>query len=279
MRAFVVGAGTMGSGIAQVFAANGWDTGLCDLTVDLAAAGKKKIETGLARLVDKGKMAGDERTTILAHIHITADVAAAAGCELVVEASIEDMTTKKELFARLDAACGPGAILATNTSSLSVTEIASATRNPTRVAGMHFFNPAPVMKLVEVIRGAETSAETVEHIVEIARSLGKEPVQVVESPGFVVNRLLIPMINEAIGVLAEGVASAEDIDKAMVLGANHPIGPLALSDLVGNDVTLAIMDTLYHDTGDPKYRAHTLLRKMVRAGRLGRKTGKGFFAY
>jgi 3-hydroxybutyryl-CoA dehydrogenase len=279
MRAFVVGAGTMGSGIAQVFAANGWDTTLCDLTVDLAAAGKTKIEAGLARLVDKGKMAGDERTALLARIHVTADQADAAGCELVVEASIEDMTTKKELFARLDAACGPGAILATNTSSLSVTEIASATHNPTRVAGMHFFNPAPVMKLIEVIRGVETSAETVERIVEIARSLGKEPVQVVESPGFVVNRLLVPMINEAVGVLAEGVASAEDIDKAMVLGANHPIGPLALSDLIGNDVTLAIMDTLYRDTGDPKYRAHTLLRKMVRAGRLGRKTGKGFFAY
>jgi 3-hydroxybutyryl-CoA dehydrogenase len=279
MRAFVVGAGTMGSGIAQVFAANGWDTWLCDLTVELAAGGKKKIEAGLARQVDKGKMADAERTAILARIRTTADLADAAGCEMVVEASIEDMKSKKELFVRLDAACGPAAILATNTSSLSITEIASATRTPGRVAGMHFFNPAPVMKLVEVIRGAETSTETNERIVQIATSLGKQPVQVVESPGFVVNRLLIPMINEAIAVLAEGVASAEDIDTAMVLGANHPIGPLALSDLVGNDVTLAIMDTLYRDTGDPKYRAHTLLRKMVRAGRLGRKTGRGFFTY
>jgi 3-hydroxybutyryl-CoA dehydrogenase len=279
MRAFIVGAGTMGSGIAQVFAANRWDTGLCDLTVELAAAGKTKIEKGLARLVDKGKMAEGEMTDILSRIRVTCDVADAAGCDLVIEASAEDMKIKSELFARLDSVCGTGAILATNTSSLSVTEIASATKHPARVVGMHFFNPAPVMKLIEVIRGAETSTETIERIVEIATSVGKTPVQVVESPGFVVNRLLIPMINEAIGVLAEGVASAEDIDKAMVLGANHPIGPLGLSDLIGNDITLAIMDTLHQDTGDPKYRAHTLLRKMVRAGRLGKKTGRGFFDY
>ncbi|KEI08724.1 3-hydroxybutyryl-CoA dehydrogenase, partial [Clostridium sp. K25] len=204
------------------------------------------------------------------------DLNMAADCDLVVEAAIENMEIKKQIFSELDNICKEETILASNTSSLSITEVASATNRPEKVIGMHFFNPAPVMKLVEVIRGMATSKETFDTIKEISEAIGKEPVEVAEAPGFVVNRILIPMINEAVGILAEGIASAEDIDTAMKLGANHPMGPLALGDLIGLDVCLAIMDVLYKETGDSKYRAHTLLRKYVRAGYLGRKSGRGF---
>lgn len=279
MKAFVIGAGTMGSGIAQVFAGAGNETMICDISEELAAGGRKKIEKGLSKLVEKGKMQEDDKAALLGRLSTTADLNKASDCDIIIEAAAENMAVKRELFSKLDAICANEAILATNTSSLSVTEIASSTKNPARVIGMHFFNPAPVMKLVEIVNGSETSAETAEKVMNIAKTLGKEAVKVAEAPGFVVNRLLIPMINEAVLLLSEGVASAEDIDKAMMLGANHPMGPLALSDLVGNDVSLAILETLYSETGDPKYRPALLLRKMVRAGKLGRKTGKGFFTY
>ena len=203
----------------------------------------------------------------------------AADCDLVVEAAIENMKIKKEIFAELDKICKPETILASNTSSLSITEVASATSRPEKVIGMHFFNPAPVMKLVEIIRGMATSQETFDAVKELSLAIGKEPVEVAEAPGFVVNRILIPMINEASFILQEGIASVEDIDTAMKYGANHPMGPLALGDLIGLDVCLAIMDVLYNETGDTKYRASSTLRKYVRAGWLGRKTGRGFYNY
>jgi len=279
MKAFIIGAGTMGAGIAQVFATGGWDTVICDITDELASGGKKKIEKSLSKLIAKGKITEDSQTEMLGRICTTCDQKLVADCDIAVEAVAETMKVKKDIFSNLDSICRPDAILASNTSSLSITEIATATKNPERVIGMHFFNPAPVMKLVEVIDGVDTSTEVSEKVFNMAKSLGKEPVKVAEAPGFIVNRILIPMINEAVVILSENVASAEDIDKAMMLGANHPMGPLALSDLIGNDVTLAIMDTLYKETGDSKYRACTLLRKMVRAKKLGRKTGKGFFNY
>jgi len=203
----------------------------------------------------------------------------AADCDLVIEAAVENMEIKKQIFAELDKLCKPETILASNTSSLSITEVGAATTRPDKVIGMHFFNPAPVMKLVEVIKGMATSQETFDAVKEVSVAIGKEPVEVAEAPGFVVNRILIPMINEAVGILAEDIASAVDIDKAMKLGANHPMGPLELGDLIGLDVCLAIMDVLYKETGDSKYRAHALLRKYVRAGWLGRKSGRGFHSY
>ena len=203
----------------------------------------------------------------------------AEDCDLVVEAAIENMKIKKEIFAELDNICKPETILASNTSSLSITEVASATSRPEKVIGMHFFNPAPVMKLVEIIRGMATSQETFDTVKELSLAIAKEPVEVAEAPGFVVNRILIPMINEASFILQEGIASVEDIDTAMKFGANHPMGPLALGDLIGLDVCLAIMDVLYNETGDTKYRASSTLRKYVRAGWLGRKTGRGFYNY
>ncbi len=279
MKMFVLGAGTMGSGIVQTFAQAGYEVIMRDIEERFVERGLAAITKNLDKSVQKGKMTKEDKDAILGRIRPTVDMSLAKEADLVVEAAIENMSIKKEIFAELDKICKPEAILATNTSSLSITEVASATNRPHKVIGMHFFNPVPVMKLVEVIKGIATSEETKNTIVEISKNLGKEPVQVEEAPGFVVNRILIPMINEAIGILADNVASAEDIDTAMKLGANHPIGPLALADLIGNDVCLAIMEVLYSEFGDSKYRAHPLLRKMVKGKMLGRKTGRGFYDY
>lgn len=224
-------------------------------------------------------MTEETKEDILSRISGTTDMNLAADCDLVVEAAIENMKIKKEIFAELDKICKPETILASNTSSLSITEVASATNRPEKVIGMHFFNPAPVMKLVEIIRGMATSQETFDAVKELSVAIGKEPVEVEEAPGFVVNRILIPMINEASFIFQEGIASVEDIDTAMKYGANHPMGPLALGDLIGLDVCLAIMDVLYNETGDTKYRSSSILRKYVRAGWLGRKSGRGFYNY
>ena len=279
MKVFVLGAGTMGAGIAQTFAAKGYEVILRDIKDEFVDRGLAGITKNLDRLVSKEKITEEQKEEILCRLTGTTDMRLAADCDLVVEAAVENMQIKKQIFAELDEICDENAILATNTSSLSITEVAAATKRPDKVIGMHFFNPAPVMKLVEIIKGMATSQETFDRVKEISVSIGKDPVEVAEAPGFVVNRILIPMINEAFGIMAEGIASPEDIDKSMMLGANHPMGPLALGDLVGLDVCLAIMDVLYNETGDSKYRAHSLLRKYVRAGWLGRKTKKGVYEY
>ncbi len=239
---------------------------------------RTRLEKGLSKRVEKGKLTEEQKNAIMNGIIFTTNYDNAKTADLVIEAIIESVEVKKTVFRNIDSICPPETIFATNTSSISITEIAASTR-PDRCIGMHFFNPATVMKLVEVIRGMETSDETFNTVYELAKDIGKTPVEVSEAPGFVVNRILIPMINEAVGLVADGVASAEDIDTAMKLGANHPMGPLALGDLIGLDVVLAIMDTLFNETKDSKYRAHPLLKKMVRANMLGRKTGKGFYQY
>ena len=276
MKVAVFGAGTMGSGIAQVFATAGNETLLFASSVESAKRHKDKLAKSLEKRVEKGKMTVEAKDAILNNIK-TVEIEEAADCDLVLETIKEEIGAKRELLEKLDAMCKPETIFASNTSSLSITQIAFGLNHP--VVGMHFFNPAPTMKLVEVIAGMTTPAEVVEKIKVLSAELGKTPVEVNEAPGFVVNRILIPMINEAICLLESGVASAADIDVAMQLGANHPMGPLALSDLIGNDIVLNIMDVLYTETGDSKYRASVLLRKMVRGGNLGRKTKKGFFSY
>ena len=275
----VIGSGTMGLDIAQVFARNGYEVVVRDISDEILSRAQARLNKGLDKLVSKGKMDEAGKADILAKMTFTTDLKLAADADLVVEAAVENLDIKKSIFAELDQICKSETILASNTSSISITAIAAATQRPDKFIGMHFFNPATVMKLVEVIRGAHTSDETYKTIAELAKAIGKEPVEVNEAPGFVVNKILIPMINEACDLVYTGVASVEGVDTAMKLGANHPMGPLALGDLVGLDVCLAIMDTLYNETHDPKYRASLLMRKMVRAGQLGRKTGKGFYDY
>lgn len=276
MKVAIFGAGTMGSGIAQVFAANGHTALLYATSVESAQRHKDKLAASLNKRVAKGKMTQEAADDLMSRI-VVDEVAAAADADLVIECVAENMAVKKELLARLDTLCKEDAVFATNTSSLSITEMTKGLMHP--MVGLHFFNPVPVMKLVEVIAGANTSVELVEWAKNLCVEIGKTPVVVNEAPGFVVNKILIPYCNEGVCVLQEGVASAEDIDIAMQLGCNHPMGPLHLGDLIGWDVVLNIMDVLYNETHDSKYRANVLIRKMVRAGKLGIKTGEGFFKY
>ena len=276
----VLGAGIMGSGIAQVAAQAGFPVAMRDVEDRFVQKGLTAIKQSLDRIVSKGKMEAGEAAAVTGRVKGTTDLKeAVADADLVVEAVIEVMEVKKSVFKELDAMCKPTAILASNTSGLSITEMAAVTRRPEKVIGVHFFNPVPLMKLVELIRGFVTSDETLAVSKAFVQKLGKTPIEVKEAPGFAVNRILCPMINEAIFLFSEGVASAQDIDQGMVLGANHPIGPLALADLVGLDTLLHVLDGLHCELGEDKYRPAPLLRKMVRAGYLGRKSGKGFYSY
>ncbi len=279
MKIMVLGAGTMGAGIVQTAAQAGHTVIVRDIKQEFVDKGIAGIDKLLGKNVEKGKMSAEDKVAVMGRISGTVDMAAAADCDLVIEAALEVMDIKKAIFKELDEICKPECILATNTSALSVTEIAAATGRADKVIGMHFFNPVPAMKLVEIIRGANTSQETYETIKDLSVQMGKAPVEINEAPGFVVNRLLIPMLNEGMYALMEGVANAADIDTSMRFGAGHPMGPLALADMIGLDICLKIMETLYKEFGDPKYRPCPLLVKYVRAGKLGRKTGEGFFKY
>ena len=278
-RAAVIGAGTMGNGIAHVFAQHGWEVMLIDVAPDAIARGLGTIRSNLERQVKKGTLAADAPAQVLARISTDTALSAVSGAEIVVEAATERPELKFEIFRTLDASCPSGTILASNTSSISITEIAGKTGCPEQVIGMHFMNPVPMMQLVEVIRGHATSDATVQRTLEIARALGKTPVEVNDYPGFVANRVLLPMINEAIYAVMEGVATPEAIDTVMKLGMAHPMGPLALADFIGLDVCLAILSVMHDGLGDPKYRPCPLLKRMVAAGQLGRKTGRGFYSY
>ena len=278
-KVLIIGAGQMGLDIGHVMAKAGHQVIFRDMSEEILENSMAKLQKGIDKLVAKGKYTENIKANILSNVSTSVDINVATDCDLIIEAIVEKIEVKKAVFAELDKICKPETIFATNTSSISITEIASATNRPDKVVGMHFFNPATIMKLVEVIKGHETSDETRDFVYNLSVEIGKDPIDVKEGPGFVVNKILIPMINEAIVVLEEGLASVEDIDKAMKLGANHPMGPLALSDLIGNDTVLHIMNTLYIETGDSKYRPARLLKTMVRAGKLGRKAGVGFYDY
>jgi 3-hydroxybutyryl-CoA dehydrogenase len=279
LRVAVLGAGTMGNGIAQVFAQGGHDVVLRDLDQKALDRGMGQVDKSLAKLAEKGKLTGDERSSAFRRIRATTSIEDVAAADLVIEAVVENLQVKTQVFGELDRLTRPEAILASNTSSISITKLGSATRRPEKVIGMHFMNPVPLMALVEVIRGQATSDETMGTVMDLSRALGKTPVEVNDFPGFVANRVLMPMINEAIFAVYEGVAKPEAIDQVMKLGMNHPMGPLTLADFIGLDVCLAILEVLHDGLGDPKYRPCPLLRRMVDAGWLGRKSGRGFYTY
>jgi 3-hydroxybutyryl-CoA dehydrogenase len=278
-KLLVIGSGQMGTGIAQTAIQAGLDVTLGDVTLQLAENGKARIAATLKKLADKGKIDAAAVPSLLDRLRTSEGISAAGEADFIIEAATENREIKQRLFADLDKAARPGVILASNTSSISITEIAGQTRRPDKVVGMHFMNPVPLMSLVEVIRGLATTDETLAAVLELARKMGKTPVEIADYPGFAVNRILIPMINEAVYCVMEGVGTPEAIDTVMKLGANHPMGPLALGDLIGLDTVLSIMEVLHRDLGDDKYRPCPLLRKMVRAGYLGKKSGRGFYAY
>lgn len=275
----VLGGGTMGNGIAQVFAQHGHAVVLRDLDHAILERAVATVRKSLGKLTEKGKLGPGEGDAALARISTSTDLEAVAGCDLVIEAIVENLAVKTETFAALDRLTAPHCLLASNTSSISITKLAAATRRPDKVIGMHFMNPVPLMQLVEVIRGQATSDDTTAKVMELSRALGKTPVEVNDFPGFVANRVLMPMINEAVFAVYEGVATPQAIDDVMKLGMNHPMGPLTLADFIGLDVCLAILEVLHDGFGDPKYRPCPLLRRMVAAGWLGRKSGRGFYTY
>lgn len=279
MKIGVIGSGTMGRGIVEVFARAGYEVIVKDISEDFLKSMYQMIEKNLSRLIEKGKIADADKTSTMSRISHTLRYEDCKDCDLVIEVIAENQSLKEDIFKELDKVCKPETILATNTSSISITALSTATSRPDKVIGMHFFNPAPIMQLVEVIKGQLTSEEVYQTVFEMCQKINKTPVTIHEAPGFLVNRLLIPMINEAVGAFAEGVASRDDIDAAMKLGAGHPMGPLALADLIGIDVCLSIMEILHAEFGEDKYRPHPLLRKMVRAKQLGRKSGRGFYDY